>query len=75
MPIDLEETQKRFSEPAAASRDLEARKAPKSKYVKSGTSSAEMIFQDVRTSSEEMTSPDVEKWPKWTKMDPNGLQK
>ena len=76
---------------------LLCRKAPKStyvkcppktsKYVKSGTSSAERVFQEVRTSSEEMTSQDVEKWskmdqkstkngPKWgskvTKMDQNG---
>ena len=51
--------------------------------MKNKTNSAERLFQDVRTSSEEMTSQDVEKWPKWTqngpkwaskvtKMDPNG---
>ena len=44
--------------------------------MKNKTNSAERLFQDVRTSSEEMTSQDVEKLPKWTKMgfksDPNG---
>ena len=44
----------------------------KSKDVKSGTSWAERAFQEVRTSSEEMTSQDVEKLSKmdqkWTKM-------
>ena len=59
-------TQKRFSEPVAASRDLEARKAPRSKSVKKKIHSAEMIFQDVKKSIEEMTSSDVKKV---TKMD------
>ena len=66
-------TQKRFSEPVAASRDLEARKAPRSKSVKNRTNSAEMIFQDVRKSNEEMTSSDVKKVTKMEqKINQNG---
>ena len=42
--------------------------------MKNRTNSAEMIFQDVRKSNEEMTSSDVKKVtkmdPKWTKMAP-----
>ena len=41
--------------------------------MKNKTTSAERLFQDVRTSSEEMTSSDVKKVtkmdPKWVKMD------
>ena len=40
---------------------LLCRKAPRSKYVKNNTNSAEMILQDVRKSNEEMTSSDVKK--------------
>ena len=44
--------------------------------MKNKTTSAEMIFQDVRKSNEEMTSSDVKKVTKmdqkWVKMDQNG---